>query len=53
MSTDISEEVLINRLGSLCKKELAENQIPYKYEIVKEFPRTGAGKIDYRKLEEL
>lgn len=40
-------------LTSLCEKNLSENARPVSYSIVESFPRTAAGKIDYRALEAL
>lgn len=46
-----NKEKLIGRIDALCKKNLPESHIPDDYVIVKEFPLTRAGKIDYMELE--
>lgn len=51
-NSEVDEECLFAELKGICEKELADNQRPFTYEVRKEFPRTAAGKIDYRKLEE-
>ena len=43
---------LIHELNVECEKTLSSYQVPYKYKCVEDFPRTAAGKVDYRKLEE-
>ena len=50
-TTSMSDE-LIRELNAECEKALSYYQVPYKYECVEDFPRTAAGKVDYRKLEE-
>lgn len=44
-------EALISELRASCEKQLPDNMRPYFYEFCTEFPRTPAGKIDYRALE--
>ncbi len=50
-NADINDEALIAELKDICEKQLPENMRPYFYEMVEEFPRTPAGKVDYRALE--
>lgn len=50
--TDTEKEKLIQELEELCNSALSAHQIPYNYDFVDDFPRTAAGKVDYRKLEE-
>ncbi len=45
-----TRQMLYMELEQLCEK-LAENQRPDTYEVLNEFPRTPAGKVDYRNLE--
>ncbi len=49
-STD--NNALTAKLRKLCEQELPENMRPYFYEYIDKFPRTPAGKTDYRALEE-
>ena len=42
---------LIKQLRAVCDKQLPDNMRPAFYELRDEFPRTPAGKIDYRLLE--
>lgn len=51
--TDTEKENMIQEMEHLCKNALSIHQIPYKYDFVEDFPRTAAGKVDYRKLEEM
>ena len=44
---NVSEKELIEH----CAKRLSNNAQPYKYEIIDELPRTSAGKVNYRLLE--
>ena len=39
-------------LRQLCREELKENSWPFEYHFVEKLPTTGAGKIDFRTLEE-
>ncbi|MGN0494714.1 MAG: class I adenylate-forming enzyme family protein [Lachnospiraceae bacterium] len=50
--TDSEREGLVQELNIQCSEELAVYQVPVEYDFVVDFPRTAAGKIDYRKLEE-
>lgn len=43
----------ISEIKSMCKNELNENSIPYRYRVVKALPTTKAGKIDYKMLEQM
>ena len=45
--------ILEQALIDLCEKSLSENARPISYSFVEGFPRTAAGKIDYRALEAL
>lgn len=45
-------EALTAELRALCEESLPENMRPYFYEYIDSFPRTPAGKTDYRALEE-
>ncbi len=47
-----TDEELENELRALCERKLQENMRPAFYEFCKEFPRTPAGKVDYRALED-
>ncbi|MCQ2082402.1 MAG: acyl--CoA ligase [Lachnospiraceae bacterium] len=46
-----NNEKLIKELIDACQGELSVYQIPEKFVFLDEFPRTAAGKIDYRALE--
>jgi len=46
---NVTEEELSNH----CKGLLSENARPSKFEIINELPRTSAGKVDYKYLEQL
>ena len=50
---DISDEILEKELRKGCGDILGENQQPNAYTIVNEFPRTAAGKVDYRTIENM
>ena len=50
---DISDEILEKELRKWCGDKLGENQQPNAYAIVNEFPRTAAGKVDYRRIEKM
>ncbi len=45
------EERVIAELKKLCRQELPENSLPYKYYSLEAIPLTAAGKVDYRDLE--
>ena len=49
---DTDEKQLTARMKAECEKQLPENMRPYFYSFCDAFPRTPAGKIDYRALEE-
>ena len=49
---DADERQLLSDLEKTCEQKLAENAQPVEYEVLAEMPRTAAGKIDYRALEE-
>lgn len=51
LKKDADRGRVIAELKKLCRRELPENSLPYKYCIVDEFPLTAAGKVDYRALE--
>ena len=51
IKNEMADNKLEEELWNLCSKTLPENMRPYFYETVEEFPRTPAGKIDYRALE--
>lgn len=53
LENESDKDSLFMELDNLCKKDLADNQVPDKYEVLKDFPRTPAGKVDYRRLEEI
>ena len=50
---DAADDMLVSELRKTCSQRLGDNQQPGAYEILSEFPRTAAGKVDYRKLEEI
>lgn len=45
------KEKVLNKIKEYCEKNLAHYSIPYKYEFLKEFPKTPYGKVDFRKLQ--
>ena len=49
---DADEKALTEKMRAECAKQLPDNMRPYFYEFCAEFPRTPAGKIDYRALED-
>ncbi|MBQ6332210.1 MAG: acyl--CoA ligase [Clostridia bacterium] len=49
---DADEKQLISDIKAACAQRLAGNAQPVEYEVIVEMPRTAAGKIDYRALEE-
>ena len=49
---EVDHHNLISELNTLCNETLSSFQIPEKYVFVDYLPRTDAGKVDYRKLEE-
>jgi len=52
IATDnVNEDSIEDELRDYCEKGLGEYQRPAIYEMISEFPRTAAGKVDYRKLE--
>ncbi len=48
---NIDQKKVEKSLRSICEKELPRHARPTYYEFVDELPLTGAGKVDYRKLE--
>ncbi len=40
-----------DKIKQHCKKSLAHHSVPYKYEFVKELPKTPYGKVDFMKLQ--
>lgn len=40
-----------DKIKQHCKKNLAHHSVPYKYEFVKELPKTPYGKVDFLKLQ--
>lgn len=48
--TEFSETIR-NKIVDLCRENLHQNAVPYKYNFVKELPVTKAGKLDYKNLE--
>ena len=44
---------IIEELNELCKRELPEHSLPKEFHIMEEFPKTIAGKTDFRKLEKM
>lgn len=47
-----SDDKLFDELSAMCVDALPENMHPRFYEVCEEYPRTLAGKIDYRSLED-
>ena len=45
------KEKVMKKIKEYCEKNLAHYSIPYKYEFLKEFPKTPYGKVDFRKLQ--
>lgn len=45
------KEKVLKKIKEYCEKNLAHYSIPYKYEFLKEFPKTPYGKVDFRKLQ--
>ena len=45
------KQEICQELNKICEQSLATYQIPREYVFVEEFPRTAAGKVDYRQLE--
>ena len=45
------KEKVLKKIKEYCEKNLAHYSIPYKYEFIKEFPKTPYGKVDFRKLQ--
>lgn len=45
------EDSALAELRDICKKQLPDNMQPRFYEILREFPRTAADKVDYQALE--
>lgn len=43
---------LINDIKKYCEKSIAKYAMPYRYEFIKNIPKTLVGKINYKKLEE-
>ena len=41
----------VDKIKQHCKKSLAHHSVPYKYEFVKELPKTPYGKVDFLKLQ--
>ena len=48
-----NKEKITQRIIEYCQKNLPESHVPDDYVIVNEFPLTRAGKVDYRRLEEM
>ena len=46
-----SEELTLN-IKAYCEKSIAKYAMPYRYEYIKNVPKTIIGKINYKKLEE-
>ena len=43
----------INSIQKYCEENLAKYMIPKKFIVIKEFPKTMIGKIDYKELEKM
>lgn len=46
-------ELLIIELKKLCSKNLPKYSWPYEYEFIENLPTTRAGKVDFRKLQDM
>lgn len=51
LSDDADADAVIAELRTMCRQQLPENMWPHFYEVCAEFPRTPAGKVDYKLLE--
>ena len=43
----------INSIEKYCEENLAKYMLPKKFIVIKEFPKTMIGKIDYKELEKM
>ena len=52
-NTNVTCEFVEQELRKISEELLPEYSQPYDYKMIDELPRTRAGKVDYRKLEEM
>ena len=53
LHSDEQMEQTIAEVKALCKESLDSSSQPFKYRVVDSLPMTAAGKVDYKKIEDM